>query len=166
MNTRTEPHARPLIAMAVYGTLKEGRPNHQYYCAGAVSIQEVTVRGQLYELPSGIPILRVPAEDVLATGTRDPLADVATQERLAGGLIWMPGDDWDSVQGELMTFEDPETRLPRIDCLEGFRPGRASLYRRVLVPVLRGADVVPAWCYVADGFLQHGATPTGKTSWP
>ena len=40
---------------------------------------------------------------------------------------------WGAVYGELLTFDDPETRLPPIDRLEGFRQGGRSLYRRVLV---------------------------------
>ncbi len=42
---------------------------------------------------------------------------------------------WGAVYGELLTFDDPESRLPAIDRLEGFRPGASSLYRRVLVLV-------------------------------
>ncbi len=37
------------------------------------------VRGRLFETSSGIPVLEVPEEDVIAIGTTDPLADVATQ---------------------------------------------------------------------------------------
>lgn len=29
------------------------------------------------------------------------------------------------MYGELLTFDDPETRLPAIDRLEGFHPGRS-----------------------------------------
>ena len=39
------------------------------------------------------------------------------------------------VYGELLTFNDHETRLPAIDRPEWFHPGGLSLYRRVLVPV-------------------------------
>lgn len=34
--------------------------------------------------------------------------------------------DWGRVYGELLTFDDPESRLPAIDRLEGFRPGGSS----------------------------------------
>lgn len=129
------------------------------------------IRGRLYELPSGIPVLRVPDSDIIAVGSSDPLADAAAQERLAGELVQVPdngriGEHWDWVHGEMMTFSDPETRLARIDGLEGFCPGRRSLYHRVLVPVICDATVVPAWCYVADEALLNNATPTGRASWP
>ena len=62
----------------VYGTLKRGYWNHERFCRGLLSVEEAVVRGRLYELPSGIPVLEVPEADVLAHGTADPLADVAT----------------------------------------------------------------------------------------
>ena len=49
-------------------------------------MEEAVVRGRLYELPSGIPVLEVPEADVLAHGTADPLTDAATQARFARDL--------------------------------------------------------------------------------
>ena len=43
---------------------------------------QARIRGRLYEGP-GFPVLEVPDEDILACGTSDPLADVATQVRLS-----------------------------------------------------------------------------------
>ena len=71
------------LRLFVYGTLKQGYWNHERFCRGVLSVEEAVVRGRLYELPSGIPVLEVPEADVLAYGTADPLADVATQARLA-----------------------------------------------------------------------------------
>ncbi|VBB41845.1 hypothetical protein TRIP_B180040 [uncultured Desulfatiglans sp.] len=62
--------------------------------------------------------------------------------------------DWSRVYGELLTFNDPESRLPAIERLEGFRPGGSSLYRRVLVPVCITGMVQPAWRYIGDSCLQ------------
>jgi len=131
------------------------------------------VRGHLYKMPSGIPVLRVPEADILAHGTVDPLADVATQARFAGELASYleptpesaTAGDWGSLHGELLTFDDPETRLPAIDRLEGFHPGGPSLYRRVLVPVCIPGQISPAWVYV--GVPKHWARrslPNG--TWP
>ena len=102
--------------------------------------------------------LEVPDEDVLAHGTADPLADVATQARLSGQRGSSPGPDpksatvgaWGAVYGELLTFDDPETRLPPIDRLEGFRPGGSSLYRRVLVPAKVNGACELAWVYTVE----------------
>lgn len=52
------------------------------------------------------------------------------------------------MYGELLTFVDPETRLPSIDRLEGFHPGGPCLYRRVLVPVRINGTGLPAWLYM------------------
>jgi gamma-glutamylcyclotransferase (GGCT)/AIG2-like uncharacterized protein YtfP len=54
------------------------------------------------------------------------------------------------VYGELLTFDDPETRLPALDHLEGFLPGWPSLYRRVLIPVKLDGAAFPAWLYAAQ----------------
>jgi len=62
---------------------------------------------------------------------------------------------WGPVYGELLTFDDPETRLPAIDRLEGFHPGGPSLYRRVLVPVWAAGAVLLAWLYT-DGSRSMG----------
>jgi len=150
-----------LLRLFVYGTLKRGCWNHERFCRGVLSVEEAVVRGRLYELPPGIPVLEVPEADVLAHGTADPLADVATQARLAAefaaravhpdpGENGAPGGRWGPVYGELLTFDDPETRLPAIDHLEGFLPDGPSLYRRVLVPVYAGGALPElSWVYVS-----------------
>ena len=142
-----------LLRLFVYGTLKRGGRFHDAFCRGAVSIERATVRGRLRWLPAGYPMIDVAAATVLAEGTADPTADVATQQRLddraAGTAI---DTTWPAVPGELMTFDDADVRLPRIDDLENFRPAAprlTNLYRRVLVPVSRGSGgIVAAWLYV------------------
>jgi len=37
--------------------------------------------------------------------------------------------DRDLIHGELVTFTDPQRNLSPIDHLEGFRPGRHSMYQ-------------------------------------
>jgi gamma-glutamylcyclotransferase (GGCT)/AIG2-like uncharacterized protein YtfP len=157
----------------VYGTLKRGFWNHDRFCRGVLDVREAEVRGRLYEMHSGIPVLQVPDGDVLAHGTTDPLADVATQARHSEQLASYPEPalhcattgDWGRVYGELLTFDDPETRLPPIDRLEGFRPGGSSLYKRVLVPVRTNEAELPAWLYVAGQQLEGRLALTEKTCW-
>lgn len=139
-------------------------------------MKEAVVRGRLYELPSGIPVLEVPEADVLAHGTADPLADVATQVRLAAefaaraarpdpGENGAPGGRWGPVYGELLTFDDPETRLPAIDRLEGFLPDGPSLYSRVLIPVKLDGAAFPAGLYAGQpSHSDRRLLPFG--SWP
>ena len=131
-----------------YGTLKRGHRNHDAFCRGALRVQEVAVRGKLYNLPLGYPALVVPEEDVFAVGTASPLRDAAEQRRL--GHVFSHPASGPRVFGELFAFDDPEARLPALDRLEGFDPEDASSpYRRVLLPVgTEGDSGVLAWAYV------------------
>jgi gamma-glutamylcyclotransferase (GGCT)/AIG2-like uncharacterized protein YtfP len=97
-------------------------------------------------------------------GTGDYLADAELPRSIevekGEGLV-----GWDAVYGEVMTFQDPEERLPGIDGLEGFRPGGESFYTRVLVPIMLAGsgETVLAWAYsVGEGSGIH--LPGG--SWP
>lgn len=135
----------------VYGTLKRGCWNHDRFCLGALHLQEAVVRGRLYELPSGIPVLHVSEDDVLAVGKGDVLADVSVQKRLTSTLTRVePPMNGEIVYGELFTFDDPAQRMPAIDRLEGFRPGQASMYRRILTPVFTEDGIAAAWVYITD----------------
>lgn len=162
-----------LLRVFFYGTLKRGMWNHERFCAGALSIEEAVVRGRLYEMDCGLPVLQVPDADILAHGTADPRVDVAIQARFEAVMAQHPDlrgkgrtrRGWGLVHGELMAFDDPAERLPRLDRLEGFRPGGPSLYRRVLVPVFTDHEPVPAWAYVAGyGLRRLCAQPI--PSWP
>ena len=146
-----------LLRLFVYGTLKRGYWNHEPFCEGVLEIREARIRGRLYDGP-GFPLLEVPDEDILAHGTADPLADVATQARLSDRVESFPQavldnatvGAWGAVYGELLSFDDPESRLPAIDRLEGFRPGGSSLYRRVLVPATVNGAGELAWVYTVE----------------
>ena len=146
-----------MLKLFVYGTLKREYWNHDAFCQGVLEIRDAQVRGRLYGGP-GFPVLEVPDQDVLVQGTADPLADVATQARLSGrvGSCSGPAREsatagaWGAVYGELLTFDDPESRLPAIDRLEGFRPGGASPYRRVLIPATVNGARELAWVYTVE----------------
>ncbi len=158
-----------VFGMVVYGTLKLGYWNHAPYCSEALSIEPATVRGRLYELGSGIPVLEVPAKDIIAVGSADIVADLALQQRLTSEAVRHPecdDEDWQWIEGELVTLPDPVRTMPPIDRLEGFRPRGKSFYRRVLVPViLAGKRVTTAWCYVAGPGVAGMLKPTGLTRW-
>ena len=153
------PQSGRSISLFVYGTLKRGFVNHDAYCQGVPSIEEARVRGCLYIRPDRIPFLKVPERDVLAIGTAGPSADAAKQDRFSrlmdasrsAACLRLPAETVGGVvYGELLSFDDPETRLPAIDRLEGFRPGGRSLYRRVLVLVLVNQTWQPAWVYAIE----------------
>ncbi|MCA1719309.1 MAG: gamma-glutamylcyclotransferase [Actinobacteria bacterium] len=153
-----------LLDVFVYGTLKRGQRNHERFCRGALAMREATVRGRLYDLPFGFPALAVPKEDVQATGTGDYLFDARTRSHAQTGPQEV-SPNWDMVYGELLTFDDPEKRLPGLDALEGFRPGESGLYRRVLVPatLAEAGTTVLAWTYAVDStsgtYLPEGRWP-------
>jgi gamma-glutamylcyclotransferase (GGCT)/AIG2-like uncharacterized protein YtfP len=136
-----------IFRLFVYGTLKRGCSNHRRFCAGARSIEPAVVWGRLYHLQAGFPALEVPEELILARGTSDPLADARRQQEVGTPPFDRPTGDWDLIHGELVTFTNPLRELPPIDRLEDFRPGRPSLYQRVLVAVQCGNNSIPAWTY-------------------
>jgi len=172
-----KPNTSGMLRLFVYGTLKRGFWNHDRFCRGVLTVEDAVVRGRLFETSSGIPVLEVPEDDILAVGTTNPLADVATQAHVTARISnseptpdRLPkkgtGAPWGPVYGELLTFDDPKTRLPAIDRLEGFHPGGPCLYRRVLVPVqVNGADLL-AWLYVGEDPISKRFTPLGGSRWP
>ena len=159
-----KPNTNGMLRLFVYGTLKRGFWNHDRFCRGVLAVEDALVRGRLFETSSGIAVLQVPEEDILAVGTTNPLADVATQAHVTARMsnpeptparLPKKGTDapWGPVYGEILTFDDPETRLPAIDRLEGFHPGGPCLYRRVLVPVRVNGGEFSAWLYVVGDRL-------------
>jgi gamma-glutamylcyclotransferase (GGCT)/AIG2-like uncharacterized protein YtfP len=110
----------------------------------------------------GYPALVVPQEDIRAIGIEDPIHDASVQRRLGRTRVYRP--DAPPVPGELFVFDDPEERLPALDRLEGFVPGRPSLYRRVLIlaETAGGAGVL-AWAYVIE---ESSGTYLPGGRWP
>jgi gamma-glutamylcyclotransferase (GGCT)/AIG2-like uncharacterized protein YtfP len=172
-----KPDTNGMLSLFVYGTLKRGFWNHDRFCRGVLAVEDALVRGRLFETSSVIPVLQVPEEDILAVGTTNPLADVATQAHVTARMSnpkptpdRLPkkgtGAPWGPVYGEFLAFDDPETRLPAIDRLEGFHPGGPSLYRRVLVPIQVNRSVLPAWLYVGEDPISKRFTPLGESCWP
>ncbi|MCB2156144.1 gamma-glutamylcyclotransferase [bacterium] len=158
----TPPPSNHLLRVAVYGTLRQGHSNHVRFCTGFSAVQEIEIRGRVGELRPGIPILSIPLRFNLADGTADATSDLQTQKEIAatvdGSEEWTErfeqAGNWNRIPGELFYFADASRRLPPLDGLEGFRPGRNSLYHRVLAPVMTEAGIRVAWLYV------DGATST------
>ncbi len=136
------------FTLFVYGTLKRGHENHARFCRGVLEVEEAVVHGRIYGLPFGFPALVVAPETVHATGTSDPLRDVAVPRKTSAPSMGTP--DGPRVFGEILTFDDAEARLPRLDRFEGFDPDGPSLYRRVLVPVETETRNLLAWTYAVD----------------
>jgi gamma-glutamylcyclotransferase (GGCT)/AIG2-like uncharacterized protein YtfP len=152
----------PLL-MFFYGTLKRGERNHERYCSGFLRVEEAAVRGDVYDLPFGYPALVVPEGSIYALGTGDPTKDAQEQWRLGRGPV--PSPEGPRVFGEIFAFDDPESRLPALDRLEGFDPADAlSHYRRVLLPIEtnEGSGLL-AWAYVVE---ESSGTYLPGGRWP
>lgn len=110
-----------VFRLFVYGTLKRGYWNHECFCGEAVSIEPGRVLGQLYELPSGIPVLEVPEDTIIAVGSGDVCEDAALQRTVA------PEENphsqcmgsWRWVEGEVIILPDAHRTIPSIDQLGG-----------------------------------------------
>ena len=71
-------------------------------------------------------MLAVPEGLILARGTADPLAGSRRQQEFGTPRFGRPTGDWELIQGELVTFTDPQRALPPIDRLEGLRYASCS----------------------------------------
>jgi gamma-glutamylcyclotransferase (GGCT)/AIG2-like uncharacterized protein YtfP len=149
---------RSELRVFVYGTLKRGFPNHDPYCTGVLRICSAWIRGRLFKLSPEIPAMTVPDEDILMYGTASVAADIEAQEKFesflrskgTAGPASSGSPGWRKVRGELLIFNDPETRLPLLDSLEEFQPGCPSTYLRALVFInLTGGLQTSAWTYIA-----------------
>lgn len=122
------------------------------------------MRGRLYELSYGFPALVAPEADIRATGTTDYSADAEVQDRAQAGPR-VRSSDRGVVYGDLLSFDDPEERLPAFDELEGFHPGEESFYVRVLIPapLAETGTTVLAWAYVVQS-ASGRHLPDGR--WP
>ena len=152
----------PLV-MFFYGTLKRGERNCERFCGGALRVEEGAVRGEVYDLPFGYPALVVPGESIHAIGTGDYARDAEEQWLFGRGPV--PLMEGPRVFGEIFAFDDPKSRLPAIDGLEGFDPtDAANHYRRVLLPVeTNGCSGLLAWAYVVE---ESSGTRLPKGRWP
>lgn len=145
------------LRLFVYGTLKTGFAGHDRYCGGGLRAEPAWLPGRLFKLSPRVPIAVLPDDAILAVGSRDIPADLKIQERfqseqVEGGTEEEAGSTggWARIEGELLVFNDPEARLPRLDRFEEFYPGGESTYKRVLVRItLHSGLRCVAWTYAA-----------------
>ena len=162
---------RESLRIFVYGTLKSDQSRHGLIRASVIQIRPAKVFGRLYHMFAGYPMLIIPEDQILATGSINPDADLTPQNEcrpasaLDRGTPASAVDNWQSIRGELIWLNDNPAQLTRLDRYEGFSPGRESLFRRVLTTVHVEEPVV-AWTYVAPSeHVPLDAIPAG-TCWP
>lgn len=156
----------------VYGTLKQGFANHEYYCRGAVSITPGWTWGRLHLWATNVPILAVPADHVLLPGTPSFLADLEASLQLETDLSSYQADPrggWRRIQGELIRFRDFAERMKIMDAMEGFHPRAPDPFERVLLPACAGPGptdpMVAAWAYVSPLDRQSQGEVLDVDSW-
>lgn len=140
------------LPLFVYGTLMRGKSNH-HLLANVPFLANGRVRGTLWELIPGIPILRVPEETILRTCSREftPGEWVDLQ---AGAHAMVDAPQPPLVSGEIFLLPDGDIPrlLPLLDDLEDFQgPTESSTYHRVILPVypvMEGGVPLAAWSYI------------------
>lgn len=156
-----------MLSVFVYGTLKRGGRYHARYCPTVIDAQSASVRGRLYHLPQGYPMLDVPPETILESGTLDFDRDLAVQTRFASeppSASLALSEPWRSIEGEVLRFPSAAA-FELLDELEGFLPYGMGLYDRVLVWTL-SPNPKPVWTYIAPGGrIPDGAREIGS-HWP
>lgn len=70
-----------MLKVFVYGTLKPGERNYQFYCTQAVAVQKAIAYGKLYDLPMGYPAAIFP-ETSLVRGYLLTFIDAAILQAL------------------------------------------------------------------------------------
>jgi gamma-glutamylcyclotransferase (GGCT)/AIG2-like uncharacterized protein YtfP len=128
-----------------YGTLKS-KQNNSHFCRNAISIEKATVCGKLYQLSAGYPALLVPNESILRAGIEDVFqsAHVQNLENKEMAFEFKIHKDWDTVHGELVTFDNP-TEIKPIDKLESI----PFYYDRILIPARKtDGSIITVWAYV------------------
>jgi gamma-glutamylcyclotransferase (GGCT)/AIG2-like uncharacterized protein YtfP len=155
------------IICFVYGSLKCGYANARF-CKKATRIEKSTVCGKVYQLSAGFPALKIPKESIIDYGSDDLTFDAICQcdENDYGALEFRIYDGWDTVHGELVTFDNPNLLKP-IDRLEGF----PVFYNRVLVPVKKeDGAILAAYVYIMEDihsparYLPNGVWPENRKS--
>lgn len=150
----------------VYGTLKRGFSNHEYFCRGVIAIEEAVICGRLYALNTQIPASAIPETSVLAHGSLDYASDRRRQHDIGIDLNQPAiSDVWGIIHGEVLTFSEPE-RLARLDQLEGFHPPTPCLYHRMLAPVrLQSGEWLAAWVYTVGDRASARLLPVDGNNW-
>jgi len=125
--------APDLLSVFVYGTLKPGEANYEFYCASdVVDAKKAWVRGQLYSLPQGYP--------AMTTGN----------DKVYGYLLSFNNSE------VLSSLDELEDYHPQ-------RPSKENLYNRTQVEIcdLENNSLGLAWVYLMSFMMifQLKGTP-------
>jgi len=156
------PPKQPL-RLFVYGTLKKGFGNHNFYCNGA-TIENAILYGKLYQ-SGGLPYASVEFEDFECIATLKNEEDYKLQEDLQlevkNGFLFNSFQNTDCIKGELITFDNWEM-ISKLDALEGFfstLEPQLNHYTRILTTCQTAAKKeFSCWVYnVGEKYTLKGA---------
>ena len=121
----------------VYGTLRQGAANHDWFCGDALTIEPGSTTGRLYDLPAGFPAM---IDD-------------------DGGAIYGEAMTFPDLEATLV-------RLDRLEVHRPGHPEH-SLYVRCVrqITLLGSGETVLAYCYVWRGNLPEGAVLVRSGRW-
>lgn len=136
------------MSLFLYGTLRPEASHHHLVAPWVIDSVPARIWGRLYQVAAGYPSVEIPEEGILAVGTAQAEKDVLTESRFAVPAGPPPSGDWGWVFGDVVTLSEPAASLPPLDDYEGYHPGRPSLYRRVLAPIMVEEERGLAWVYV------------------
>jgi len=151
----------------VYGTLKKGFGNHDYYCKGA-TVETAMVQGKLYQKGS-LPYASIEYENYECIASKKNEKDFAIQEELQSevenGFLFNAFRDSECIKGELITFENWEM-VSKLDSLEGFfsiNEPNLNHYTRVLTTCRTATnEEFSCWMYnVGEKNTLNGAELLG-----
>lgn len=130
------------LKLFVYGSLKLGECNQHVIKPWVVEWEKASTFGEMRLRPDHYPALFLPDYGTLGTSDypRDLLLDEAPE--LTEGTL---------IRGQLLTLQQGETALQRLDEFEGFFPGGRSEYLRVSLSVNTESGPKACWTYTGAG---------------
>ena len=133
------------LRLFVYGSLKRNEFNWHVIESGVEQVTAARLRGRMFLRPDGYPAMMLSSQHRL--GGLDYARDLALAWESLKSSPGDTGEPW--ISGQLLLVRAGCQWQPRLDEFEGFFPGAASEYLRVLAPVEIAGQWQPAWTYTA-----------------
>lgn len=121
-------HSMETQRIFAYGTLQTDHPEHSH-CPPVLSAQPASVRGVLFELKEGYPLLVCPPEAALLQASNDCVRDWRAAQSLNAPAI---SSSVPPIRGQLLEIPLEPLALRRMDVWECFEPGRDGVYQRFI----------------------------------
>lgn len=153
------------LSLFAYGTLKSTQPEHIHHCRPPLSAGYATVRGTLWRLREGYPILQIDPKLTILDATDNLVADWQKALDIARDTTPPEVNEGKWIEGELFKYVLNPNSLEQMDRWENFTAGIKGTYQRRVIWIKDelGADV-PAWAYTCYS-PPNWAVQLSETSW-